>query len=47
MKHKAIQKTAHPDWTFTSPNDWMRWIKTQAALNRAKIKLNVIICPSL
>ena len=50
MKNKAIEKTANPSnwtWTFASPKDWSKWIKTQAALSREKVKLNIIICPSI
>lgn len=50
MSNKAIEKTVRPEnwtWTFISPKDWHKWIKTQAALSREKVKLNVIICPSI
>lgn len=48
--HKAIKSTVRPEpltWTFSSPADWHRWIKTQSAMAKQNVKLNIIISPSI
>jgi len=47
-KTKAIQKTVKPTGVlFTSPKDWHRWICVQSAMARQKVRLNIVICPSI
>ena len=48
MNKKAIQKTVKPTGVlYTSPRDWHKWISIQSAMARQKIKLNIIISPSI